>query len=31
MGCFASVSALGATLTLAAAGDGHLEIGTEAP
>ncbi len=31
MGCFASVSALGATLTLAAAGDGHLTIGTEAP
>ena len=31
MACFASVSALGATLTLAAAGDGHLTIGTEAP
>ncbi|NGM46460.1 amino acid ABC transporter substrate-binding protein [Rhodobacter sp. SGA-6-6] len=31
MGCFASVSALGATLTLAAAGDGHVTIGTDAP
>ncbi len=30
MGCFASLSALGAVLTLAAAGDDHLTIGTEA-
>ncbi len=31
MACFASVSALGAALVLAAAGDDHLTIGTEAP
>lgn len=31
MGCFATVSALGATLTFAAAGDGRLTIGTESP
>jgi polar amino acid transport system substrate-binding protein len=31
MGCFATVSALGAALTLAAAGDDLVTIGTEAP
>lgn len=31
MGCFATVSALGAVLTLAAAGDDLVTIGTEAP
>ncbi|MEZ5796831.1 MAG: transporter substrate-binding domain-containing protein [Paracoccaceae bacterium] len=31
MGCFATVSALGAALVLAAAGDDPLTIGTEAP